>query len=172
MSSKLVGLALEAEGLKPIEKLVLVILADHGNQDGTAWPKRSSIAAKAGIKLRYVSVVMERLEKLGYVIRESRIDQRGRQTSNNYILNFNRGVHYSAGGPCTIAQGDLAPQCKGEGAPQRKVITLNRKNEQAKGNNTTVTRTREEAPLGPKDSPLDEDDEWNPDTEAFRKRWF
>lgn len=86
MSSKLVGMALEAGGLTSAEKLILVVLADHCNKDGTAWPSKSSIARKCGVTPRHVVRVVAKLESLGILLRSSRKNAKGRQTSNVFHL--------------------------------------------------------------------------------------
>jgi hypothetical protein len=55
MSAKLVGWALEQEGLEPQEKLLLVILADHFNdKEGAAWAGQARIAKMMGVSDRQV----------------------------------------------------------------------------------------------------------------------
>ena len=55
MSAKLVGWALEQEGLEPQEKLLLVILADHFNdKEGAAWAGQARIAKMRGVSDRQV----------------------------------------------------------------------------------------------------------------------
>jgi DNA-binding transcriptional regulator LsrR (DeoR family) len=55
LSAKLVGWALEQEGLEPQEKLLLVILADHFNdKEGAAWAGQARIAKMMGVSDRQV----------------------------------------------------------------------------------------------------------------------
>ena len=55
MSAKLVGWALEQPGLDIQERLLLVILADHFNdQEGAAWPSQQRVANIMGISDRQV----------------------------------------------------------------------------------------------------------------------
>lgn len=56
----------------PSHRLVLVILADHANEDGECWPKNSTVAAKAGLSVHRVKVIIRELE-------EHRLLERGRQ---------------------------------------------------------------------------------------------
>ena len=47
----------------PSHRLVLVILADHANQDGECWPKNSTVAAKAGLSVDRTKVIIRELER-------------------------------------------------------------------------------------------------------------
>ena len=55
MSARLVGWALQQKGLDTQEKLLLVILADHFNdQEGAAWPSQARVAEMMGVSDRQV----------------------------------------------------------------------------------------------------------------------
>jgi hypothetical protein len=68
MSAKLVGWALEQEGLELQEKLLLVVLADHFNdQEGAAWPSQERIARIMNISDRQVRRIQVELINKGYL---------------------------------------------------------------------------------------------------------
>jgi hypothetical protein len=68
MSAKLVGWALEQEGLELQEKLLLVVLADHFNdQEGAAWPSQERIARIMNISDRQVRRIQVELINKGFL---------------------------------------------------------------------------------------------------------
>ena len=51
-----------------VEKMVLLIIADHASDDGTeAWPSQATIAAKASISIRTVQRAVNSLVAAGYL---------------------------------------------------------------------------------------------------------
>lgn len=76
MSAKLVGWALEQEGLEPQEKLLLVILADHFNdKEGAAWAGQARIAKMMGVSDRQVRRLQVSLVEKGLLNVELRTGQ-------------------------------------------------------------------------------------------------
>ena len=68
MSAKLVGWALEQEGLELQEKFLLVVLADHFNdQEGAAWPSQERIARIMNISDRQVRRIQVELINKGFL---------------------------------------------------------------------------------------------------------
>jgi hypothetical protein len=68
LSAKLVGWALEQEGLELQEKLLLVVLADHFNdQEGAAWPSQERIARIMNISDRQVRRIQVELINKGFL---------------------------------------------------------------------------------------------------------
>jgi hypothetical protein len=68
MSAKLVGWALEQEGLELQEKLLLVVLADHFNdQEGAAWPSQERIARIMNVSDRQVRRIQVELINKGFL---------------------------------------------------------------------------------------------------------
>lgn len=62
------GWALAQDNLEPQEKLLLVILADHFNdQEGAAWPSQERIATMMGVSDRQVRRIQVRLMDKGYL---------------------------------------------------------------------------------------------------------
>jgi hypothetical protein len=54
--------------LPTVEKMVLLIIADHASDDGTeAWPSQATIAAKASISIRTVQRAVNSLVAAGYL---------------------------------------------------------------------------------------------------------
>jgi hypothetical protein len=73
LSAKLVGWALEQEGLEPQEKLLLVILADHFNdKEGAAWAGQARIAKMMGVSDRQVRRLQVSLVEKGILNVEHR----------------------------------------------------------------------------------------------------
>jgi hypothetical protein len=53
----------------PVAKLVLLILADQANTDGTAaWPSQALLAKKADVSARTVRTKLRKLEELGLIV--------------------------------------------------------------------------------------------------------
>lgn len=71
-----------------IEKLVLMSLAYHADNDGLAWPKSASLRDKTGLSRSGLKLQVRKLEKAGLITRENRFTERGRQTSNMYQLSM------------------------------------------------------------------------------------
>lgn len=66
------------------QRLVALALADKVNEHGTAWPKLNTLAAMTGLSARNVSRHLAALESEGWITRETRTGDTGRQTSNLY----------------------------------------------------------------------------------------
>jgi hypothetical protein len=76
LSAKLVGWALEQQNLTPMEKLLLVVLADHFNdQEGAAWPSQERIATMMGLSTRQVRRIQIELINKGHLEVETRTGQ-------------------------------------------------------------------------------------------------
>lgn len=85
MSIRLVDLVLRTR-LSSTEKLVMLVVADAASDDGVAWPRQSTIAAKGSITERTVRRVLSKMEDERLV----EIVQRGRNRSNLYRINVRR----------------------------------------------------------------------------------
>jgi DNA-binding transcriptional regulator LsrR (DeoR family) len=73
LSAKLLGWALQQEGLEPQEKLLLVILADHFNdKEGAAWAGQARIAKMMGVSDRQVRRLQVSLVEKGILNVEHR----------------------------------------------------------------------------------------------------
>jgi DNA-binding transcriptional regulator LsrR (DeoR family) len=84
LSAKLVGWALEQEGLEPQEKLLLVILADHFNdKEGAAWAGQARIAKMMGVSDRQVRRLQVSLVDKGLLHVELRAGQSNMYQNGN-----------------------------------------------------------------------------------------
>ena len=82
MSAKLTGWAIAYEGLDPLEKLLLIVLADHFNdQEGAAWPSQKRIARMMGVSDRTVRRLQVSLVDKGLLTVQLRTG-----SSNQYIM--------------------------------------------------------------------------------------
>lgn len=101
---------------RPVEKAVLLVLADHADEDGYCWPKVKTIMAHTELGERAVRGALTWLEDEEYLERQASYEPAGgRQTTNIYRLTnldnppvIQCPPACSAGGGCT--------QCRGEGA--------------------------------------------------------
>jgi hypothetical protein len=87
MSIKAMNWAWSVRGLRPAEKLVLMKLADHSNDDGTCWPGKASLSENCEISKRTTDAVILRLQDLGLIKVQKRPGEDGRHKSNLYFLN-------------------------------------------------------------------------------------
>jgi hypothetical protein len=91
MSIQAVGWALEQEELPQGPKLVLVALANHANHiDGHCWLKADTIGREAACSPRSVFRYVGALIRNGYVRKQSRRADTGKQRANDYWLLFDR----------------------------------------------------------------------------------
>lgn len=126
MSNKAMDWAWEQD-LPPMEKLVLVAMADNASEDGICWPGQKFVAKKCGIKRESVNRVIKRLIKKGKIKLEHRYDDEGRQKSNRYILDLfgcdagsHRGDAKSQGSVTEDhREGDGESQGEGDGESHR-----------------------------------------------------
>lgn len=81
----------EYHAIKPPQRFLLVTLADRANHEGVCWPGYSDLAYRTGYTQRRVMQLMNQLVRSGLVERVERTGTRGRQTSNLYVLHFERG---------------------------------------------------------------------------------
>lgn len=70
------------------QKLVLVSLAYHADEDGKAWPNSSTLRTKTGLSRSGLKLQIRKLEKAGLIKRNARYSDSGRQTSNGYNIAF------------------------------------------------------------------------------------
>ena len=81
--------------LPTTEKMVLLVIADHANEDGTeAWPSQATIAAKCSITVRTVQRSVNTLVKHKYIFLEKRaggsLNCREDRRPNKYTINLKR----------------------------------------------------------------------------------
>lgn len=81
--------------LPTTEKMVLLVIADHANDDGTeAWPSQATIASKCSMTVRTVQRAVNSLVRHGYVKLEKRaggsVDCREDRRPNRYTIYLSR----------------------------------------------------------------------------------
>ena len=74
------------QDVSPTDKLVLLALADHSDDDGQCWPGTAGISKKCHISQRTVFNSLARLESFNMVQRQHRKNGQGGLTSNLYRL--------------------------------------------------------------------------------------
>ena len=70
------------------EKLVLLALCDHANDDGVCYPSQAFLASKCSMSYRSVINQIKRLESYGILTSERR-QKSGSRQSNSYTINLN-----------------------------------------------------------------------------------
>ena len=86
------------------EKLVLMAIADHADDDGICWPGNAHIARKCNLSQRSVQRHIKNLIDNGFMTAYRRYRETGGQTSNRYVLNVD-GVTNSHGGDDRLTWG-------------------------------------------------------------------
>ena len=97
------------------ERLVLLALADHANDDGECWPGISAVCCKTGMVRRCVQRHIHKLQELGLLQAIPRTRKDGSQTSNTYLITLEKGEQpiLTRGGVTNVTGG--WPQCHGGG---------------------------------------------------------
>lgn len=85
MSNKAINWAWEIQGLSPVERLVLLAIADHADESHSSYPGQELLARRSCCSVRTVQRVLPRLEELGILSRVRRYVEGGR-TSDRYVL--------------------------------------------------------------------------------------
>ena len=92
MSIEYLNHALRTDGLTPTKKLILVILANYADQNGSCFPSYKHIAKMVGLKdQKGIIKVIKEFESLGLLRIEKRKLDNGSYTSNKYHLLIGRG---------------------------------------------------------------------------------
>ena len=97
----------------PTKKLILMILADHVNQDGECWPSHSRLARICEVSKSAIVRNLNQLEESGLLTKKHRF-VKGNKTSNIYTLNLQplvaQSYHPSSAGlPPLVAQSFIEP---------------------------------------------------------------
>jgi len=91
MSHSATNWAIKVRGLKPAAKIVLWHLADYYNPEHGCFPSQERLADDCEMSRATVNRCLDKLEELGLVRREKRIDPISKQQKSTfYILNFNK----------------------------------------------------------------------------------
>lgn len=91
MSIKALNWAWEQPTSSSGQKLVLLALADHANDDGHCWPGMKRIADKCDMSARQVSTHVSNLEKAGILTTNRRMKDNNQYSTYDYQLNFSSG---------------------------------------------------------------------------------
>lgn len=133
MSLKAVSWALEQDIPDGFAKLVLIGLCDaHNGKTGRCYPSKKELCKAASCNERTVLRKLEFLQDNGWLEVRPRYDETGRQTSNEYYINFDGGE-----GDTQSPRGDTA--VRGEGDTVVTPYEL----EEGTGNTTLQARARE-----------------------------
>ena len=106
------------------EKFVLLMLANYADQDGKCWPSIGRLASDTGLCESSVRNAIKTLRDYsGFIAVQRRVDEDGRQTSNNYLLDIElclklrggEGVRGTGGG--VTDRGGRVYLVEGEGVP-------------------------------------------------------
>jgi len=90
MSVRAMAWAWEQE-LPEGEKLLLMAIADHADDEGVCWPGQEGLARKIGRTDRTVRTRLKHLEALKLIAREPRYNGEGHRTSDRIILLMTTG---------------------------------------------------------------------------------
>ncbi|MEM8616769.1 MAG: helix-turn-helix domain-containing protein [Pseudomonadota bacterium] len=83
MSIKIMSAIFENETLGPTQRLIMLALADHADDEGRCYPSIERLCARTGLKDRAVQSNIRALEAAGYVTVKERA---GRNGSNLYFV--------------------------------------------------------------------------------------
>ena len=96
MSAKAMFWALDLEGLSSTQKLVLILLANHANEDDVCWPSITRLTKKAGLGRATVFRALDELERQGIVTRTERVHEKGGRSTSLFTLQIEASVGVSA----------------------------------------------------------------------------
>ena len=88
MSLRALAWAWEQELTNPTQKLVLLAIADHANDDGLCWPSMSHVANRCLLSTRQVQRITGTLEQHGLISRARRRRADGSLGTYTYHLNM------------------------------------------------------------------------------------
>ncbi|GMQ89450.1 MAG: helix-turn-helix domain-containing protein [Gammaproteobacteria bacterium] len=106
------------QGIKPVPKLILMVLADAADDQGICWPSVATIAVKVGVSTRTVRRVMQILISRELLSAEQRYRSDGSCSSNRYRLLLEGGDKLSP----APDRGDTTPGRTCQGPPDGSVI--------------------------------------------------
>jgi hypothetical protein len=96
MSIEILSAALKVENLTPTKKLILIVLANYADENGTCYPSYKHIAKIVGLKdHKGIQKTIKDFQDSGLLEIETRYKPEGGQTSNRYHLNNLLYVHPS-----------------------------------------------------------------------------
>lgn len=87
MSIKFINWAFQVEGLNPIQKVILIALADNSDDEGECFPSLTKLLVKTGVSSKTtIRSNLAKLESKGLLVISKRVRFNGSQTSNLYKL--------------------------------------------------------------------------------------
>jgi hypothetical protein len=89
MSIELLNKALKVQNLSPTKKLILLILANYADENGSCYPSHQHLANLCGLQTtKSIKSAIKEFESLGFLKKQNRKLKNGGNTSNRYIFNF------------------------------------------------------------------------------------
>lgn len=76
----------QAVHLSPVDRLLLLLLADTADESAICWPGVRRLAHECGCSMRTIQRRLQNLEQAGFILRSPRREASGRQQSNVYQL--------------------------------------------------------------------------------------
>ena len=114
------------KALSSTEKIVLVALADHADDEGICWPGHKGLTGKCGLARRSIINVIQRLVDRGLVSIEKRRREDGSYRSNRYVLHVHE-IHPLVQEIHQSGAGDSPPPSAGDSHHEPSVIETTRK---------------------------------------------
>jgi len=102
VSLRALAWAWEQELTNPTEKLVLLAIADHANDDGLCWPSMSHVANRCLLSTRQVQRITGTLEEHGLISRARRRRADGSLGTYTYHLNMSVPHDGTTGHTCPV----------------------------------------------------------------------
>lgn len=86
MSISLMSEIFKIEFKKPLIKFVFIALADCANSEGECYPSIPTISKKCSVSVRFVFSSIKELQNMGYLNKQNRTHDNGRNRSNIYQI--------------------------------------------------------------------------------------
>lgn len=117
MSVNLVKWAIRQQ-LTATQKLVLIVLAEHGDKDGRCFPGQELLARETSLTERAVRKAIQVLREVGLIEVQRRTFRYGGSTSNVYTFNVDVIIDSIQEEPCSYPDGTgQEPACSTEQEP-------------------------------------------------------
>lgn len=123
MSVKAMSWAWDQEVSDGLAKLVLLAIADPADENGLAWPKIKRLATKTGLHRSTVITKIRWLESHGYLTKEHRFTEAGRQTTSYLQLRMTQTelpLEEGRVGESDTGVAESDPPPSNRGRPQRR----------------------------------------------------
>ncbi len=103
MGFRAVADAYDLKGVSPVEKLLLMALAQHADEEGRCFPSHRLLAEKTGMSKRTILRAFQSLEDAGHLSRTARARPNGSRSSDLIVLHL--GGDRESPGVVTESQG-------------------------------------------------------------------